>query len=144
MSSSFCTGVRLQPRAPAARAARRAASATRAEAAPAAVNTTSRPVAPTPPGTPTDVAQELAHRPRRNRRSPTIRGAVRETILTPSNFLLPVFVHDGEEDIPISAMPGTSRLGWRAPSCAAQSWRLTLAAGAPACCARCAPRARRG
>eukprot|EP00747_Dinoflagellata_sp_TGD_P069825 gnl/TRDRNA2_/TRDRNA2_156305_c0_seq1.p1 gnl/TRDRNA2_/TRDRNA2_156305_c0~~gnl/TRDRNA2_/TRDRNA2_156305_c0_seq1.p1 ORF type:complete len:320 (-),score=77.72 gnl/TRDRNA2_/TRDRNA2_156305_c0_seq1:24-983(-) len=34
-----------------------------------------------------------------------------ETILTPANFIMPVFVHDGEEDIPIPSMPGISRLG---------------------------------
>lgn len=35
-----------------------------------------------------------------------------QTRLSPHNFLLPVFVHDGEEDIPIQAMPGCNRLGW--------------------------------
>jgi porphobilinogen synthase len=34
-----------------------------------------------------------------------------ETTLTPQNFIMPVFVHDGVDDIPISAMPGISRLG---------------------------------
>jgi len=34
-----------------------------------------------------------------------------ETALSPANFILPVFVHEGTEDIPISAMPGVSRLG---------------------------------
>jgi porphobilinogen synthase len=29
-----------------------------------------------------------------------------QTILTPSNFIYPIFVHDGEEDIPINSMPG--------------------------------------
>jgi len=34
-----------------------------------------------------------------------------ETRLTPDNFIMPVFVHDGVDDIPISSMPGISRLG---------------------------------
>ena len=57
--------------------------------------------------------QDLASRPRRNRRSATVREAFRETILTPSNFIYPIFVHAGEEDIPIASMPGQSRLGWK-------------------------------
>ena len=36
-----------------------------------------------------------------------------QTILTPSNFIYPIFVHDGEDDIPIESMPGQSRLGWK-------------------------------
>ena len=57
--------------------------------------------------------QDLPTRPRRNRRSPTIRSAVRETILTPANLLLPLFIHEGAEDVPIPSMPGVSRLAWR-------------------------------
>jgi porphobilinogen synthase len=34
-----------------------------------------------------------------------------ETTLSPANFINPVFVHDGTEDIPIPSMPGISRLG---------------------------------
>jgi len=34
-----------------------------------------------------------------------------ETTLKPSNFILPLFVHEGTDDIPISSMPGVSRLG---------------------------------
>lgn len=52
-------------------------------------------------------------RPRRNRKSPAIRAACQETIVSPANFILPLFVHEGEEDTPIGAMPGCSRLGWR-------------------------------
>ena len=33
--------------------------------------------------------------------------------MTPANFIYPIFVHDGEEDIPIDSMPGQSRLGWK-------------------------------
>ena len=36
-----------------------------------------------------------------------------QTILTPANFIYPIFVHDGEEDIPIDSMPGQARLGWK-------------------------------
>ena len=36
-----------------------------------------------------------------------------QTILTPANFIYPIFVHDGEDDIPIESMPGQSRLGWK-------------------------------
>ncbi len=38
---------------------------------------------------------------------------MRETILTPANLLLPLFIHEGEADVPIPSMPGVSRLGWR-------------------------------
>ena len=108
-------------------------------------------------GAPVVPPQDLASRPRRNRRSSTVREAFREvrvcqsrffqfplihgsslcssvtlcycrrfiltsylylfvgaqTILTPSNFIYPIFVHDGEDDIPIESMPGQSRLGWK-------------------------------
>lgn len=40
-----------------------------------------------------------------------MREMMAETVLTAANFIMPVFVHDGAEDIPISAMPGVSRLG---------------------------------
>ena len=48
-------------------------------------------------------------RPRRNRRSPAIRALVRETQLHASDFILPMFVHEGDEDTPIEAMPGVTR-----------------------------------
>lgn len=65
-----------------------------------------------PEGTPV-AQQDLLSRPRRNRRSPTVRGAFSETSLSPSNLILPVFIHDGEKNIPIASMPGVDRLGWR-------------------------------
>merc|ERR1719188_2066433 len=34
-----------------------------------------------------------------------------ETHLEPANFILPLFVHEGTDDIPISSMPGVSRVG---------------------------------
>ena len=30
-----------------------------------------------------------------------------------ANFIMPVFVHDGEKNIPIDSMPGVARLGWQ-------------------------------
>lgn len=33
--------------------------------------------------------------------------------MSPSNFIYPIFVHDGDEDIPIDSMPGQMRLGWK-------------------------------
>ncbi len=57
--------------------------------------------------------QDLPSRPRRNRRSDTVRKAFSETFLSPSNFIMPVFVHDGEKNIPIDSMPGVYRLGWQ-------------------------------
>jgi len=49
------------------------------------------------------------HRPRRNRRTPAIRSMVRETLLTPADFILPLFFHDDAEDVEIGAMPGVTR-----------------------------------
>lgn len=57
--------------------------------------------------------RELPSRPRRNRKSETVRRAFSETVLHPANFILPVFVHDGEDNIPIDSMPGVARLGWK-------------------------------
>lgn len=48
-------------------------------------------------------------RPRRNRRTPAIRLMVRETILTPADFILPLFFHEDAEDTPIVSMPGVTR-----------------------------------
>ena len=52
-----------------------------------------------------------AHRMRRLRRSEGLRRMVRETRLTPSNFIYPVFVTSGRDvREPIHSMPGQSRL----------------------------------
>jgi porphobilinogen synthase len=48
-------------------------------------------------------------RPRRNRRTPAIRSMVRETTLTPADFILPMFLHEDGEDTPIASMPGVTR-----------------------------------
>ncbi|WP_419925022.1 porphobilinogen synthase [Candidatus Poriferisocius sp.] len=51
---------------------------------------------------------ELTARPRRNRRTPAIRDMVRETELSPSHLVLPMFVHEGADE-PIDSMPDTTR-----------------------------------
>mmetsp|Transcript_22611 Transcript_22611/g.62770 ORF Transcript_22611/g.62770 Transcript_22611/m.62770 type:complete len:400 (-) Transcript_22611:186-1385(-) len=95
-------------------AARRSIYATRAVAAPEkSLRTTDRPKAAVPEGTPVVPPQEILSRPRRNRRSPAIRQAIQECVVRPSNFILPVFVHDGEENIPVGSMPNVNRLGWK-------------------------------
>lgn len=49
-------------------------------------------------------------RPRRNRSSESVRSLVRETVLSPSNFILPLFVCDGKNVAdPIAMMPGQFR-----------------------------------
>ena len=53
----------------------------------------------------------MIHRPRRLRRSPTLRALVRETRLTPDNFVLPLFVCPGDSvRREISSMPGVFNL----------------------------------
>ncbi len=51
----------------------------------------------------------LPIRPRRNRRTAAIRSLVRETVLSPSDFILPVFFHEDATDTPIASMPGCTR-----------------------------------
>ena len=51
---------------------------------------------------------ELTARPRRNRRTPSIRDMVRETELSPAHLVLPLFVHLGPDE-PIDSMPGVNR-----------------------------------
>ncbi|MCP5535898.1 MAG: porphobilinogen synthase [Akkermansiaceae bacterium] len=48
-------------------------------------------------------------RPRRNRKSPAVRALVRETTLSASDFIYPLFVHDKESDEAIDSMPGCTR-----------------------------------
>ena len=57
--------------------------------------------------------QDLPQRPRRNRTLADGSRGVRETILTPSNFIYPIFVHEGDENIPIGSMPGQERLSFK-------------------------------
>ena len=50
---------------------------------------------------------ELTHRPRRLRRSESIRSLVRETSLRADDFILPMFVTAGQgQRQPIESMPG--------------------------------------
>jgi len=52
----------------------------------------------------------VLQRPRRNRKSPWIRDAIRETWLGPEHFIYPLFIHAGKDDVPIVSMPGMTRL----------------------------------
>ena len=54
-------------------------------------------------------------RPRRLRQADWVRRLVREHRLGPDDLIWAMIIHDGAEDeIPIAAMPGTSRLSVRA------------------------------
>lgn len=66
-----------------------------------------------PKGTPVVKPLVLTRRPRRNRKSSSLRSAFQETTISAANLVLPLFIHEGEEDFPIGAMPGCFRLGWR-------------------------------
>jgi porphobilinogen synthase len=48
-------------------------------------------------------------RPRRNRKSPAIRALVSETTLSASDFIYPLFIHEGADDQDIASMPGCKR-----------------------------------
>ena len=52
---------------------------------------------------------DLPIRPRRNRRTAVIRAAVRETALSPSQLVQPLFVHDDNGDVPLTSLPGQTR-----------------------------------
>lgn len=52
---------------------------------------------------------DLPIRPRRNRRSESIRALARETTLTAGDLIYPLFVQEGAEDTPIASMPGCTR-----------------------------------
>lgn len=65
-----------------------------------------------PEGTPIVTPQDLPSRPRRNRRSETFRSGIRENWLSPSHFILPIFVHESDKNEPIQSMPGINRLAY--------------------------------
>ncbi|CAN5252135.1 porphobilinogen synthase [soil metagenome] len=69
---------------------------------------------PTPP-------RDLPVRPRRNRHSEALRALVRETVLTPDDLILPVFLHTDADDVPLQSMPGTTR--WSIPGLVAEAGR---------------------
>lgn len=53
---------------------------------------------------------DLIQRPRRNRKSESLRTLIRETSIQPSDFVLPLFVEEGRDSqTPISSMPGVFR-----------------------------------
>lgn len=55
---------------------------------------------------------QLTQRPRRNRSSDAIRRMVRETSISPNDFILPLFIMEGDDArSAIPSMPGQSRLG---------------------------------
>ena len=54
---------------------------------------------------------DLTQRPRRLRRSASLRALVQETVLRPADFIAPLFVIDGKgAPEPVGSMPGVSRL----------------------------------
>lgn len=52
---------------------------------------------------------DLISRPRRNRKSSAIRSMCRETHLSVSQLIYPLFLHADAEDVPIGSMPGQTR-----------------------------------
>ena len=73
-----------------------------------------------------------SYRPRRLRSKVALRELIRETTLSPSDFIWPLFVMDGEDTaFPIPSMPGISRHTIdRLPNLAAKAKSL----GIPAIC----------
>ncbi|MBI1320047.1 MAG: porphobilinogen synthase [Candidatus Hydrogenedens sp.] len=54
---------------------------------------------------------EIRIRPRRNRRTASLRAMVRENRITPENLIWPVFVLEGQDQrIPVKSMPGVDRM----------------------------------
>lgn len=64
----------------------------------------------------------LVNRPRRNRKSPAVRGLMRETTLAASHLIYPMFVQEGEENTPIPSLPGCTR--WCVDDIASECARL--------------------
>lgn len=61
-----------------------------------------------------NLVRNLVHRPRRLRQSAALRNLVRETNLTPHDFVLPLFVSEKiEKRRPIASMPGVFQLPLR-------------------------------
>jgi porphobilinogen synthase len=52
---------------------------------------------------------DLTYRPRRLRATPALRALVREHHLSATDFIYPLFVHEGASNEPIGAMPGAQR-----------------------------------
>src|SRR5438477_6455183 len=51
-----------------------------------------------------------ALRMRRLRQAPWVRELVRESVLTPADFIWSIVVHEGEGRVPVASMPGVERL----------------------------------
>jgi porphobilinogen synthase len=72
----------------------------------------------------------MLSRPRRNRKSVGMRAMARDSVLTPSNFVLPLFLQEGENrKTAIASMPGQFRLSI---DLAVALAREALALGVPA------------
>ncbi len=70
------------------------------------------------------------HRPRRLRRSETIRRMVRETTLSPADFIYPLFIVEGDGvKTPIDSLPGNFHLS---PDMAAREAKAAFESGVPA------------
>lgn len=58
----------------------------------------------------TNMKPEIKSRPRRLRKNEIIRNLVQETVLFPSQFVAPIFIHEGkEQEIKINSMPEISQ-----------------------------------
>jgi len=75
------------------------------------------------------LASYPALRLRRLRQADWIRRLVRETVLTPSDLIWSLVVHEGEGEVPVASMPGVSRLSVKDAAVAA---RQAKALGIPA------------
>lgn len=64
----------------------------------------------------------LPIRPRRNRKSPAVRGLMSETSLSVEHLIYPMFVQEGDQDTPIESLPGCTR--WSVAGIARECVRL--------------------
>ncbi len=64
----------------------------------------------------------LSDRPRRNRKSAAVRGLMRETSLSASHLIYPMFVQEADANTPIASLPGCTR--WCVADIAAECKRL--------------------
>ena len=72
---------------------------------------------------------QLPIRPRRNRKSAAIRALVRETALSPGDFVQPLFLQEGTQNDAIASMPGVTR--WCEADVVREACQI-FAAGVPA------------
>jgi porphobilinogen synthase len=72
---------------------------------------------------------QLPIRPRRNRKSAAIRALVRETVLSPGDFVQPLFLQEGTQNDAIASMPGVTR--WSEADVVREACDI-FAAGVPA------------